>query len=126
MKKVILLFVIILLATLVKAQWQQTNGPTGGVITCFASIGNNTFAGSTAGVFLSTNNGLNWVAVNNGLTSHSITAMTVSGNNIYAATYNNGVFLSTNNGNSWTAINNGMNNLTITSFFFQAEDGIRD
>jgi photosystem II stability/assembly factor-like uncharacterized protein len=60
------------------------------------------------GVFVSADNGSSWKAVNNGLPHLNVFALTVSGNNIFAGTYNDGVFLSTDNGNSWTPVNTGM------------------
>ncbi len=50
-----------------QAQWVQTNGPCSGSVTSFAVSGTNLFAGIWGGVFLSTNNGTSWTAVNNGL-----------------------------------------------------------
>ena len=52
------------------AQWQQTNGPYGGYITCLAVSGSNIFAGTfDCGVFMSSNNGNNWTYVSTGLTN---------------------------------------------------------
>ena len=62
------------------------------------------------GVFLSTNNGTSWTAVNTGLTNTYVYALAVSGTNLFAGTYGGGVFLSTNNGTSWTAVNTGLTN----------------
>jgi photosystem II stability/assembly factor-like uncharacterized protein len=59
------------------------------------------------GVFLTTNNGATWSALNTGLTNNWVTALTFVGNNFFAGT-NGGVFLSTNSGASWTAINSGL------------------
>jgi hypothetical protein len=70
-----------------------------------------------SGVFLSTNNGTNWTAVNNGLPklpedttlyATIINSFAVSGTNLFAGTDSDGVFLSTNNGTSWTLVNNGL------------------
>ena len=84
-----------------RAQWVRTNGPYGGEITCFAVSGSSLFAGTNGGgLFLSTNNGGSWVAVNNGIAENDISALAVSGTNIYAA--GGGVSHSTNNGASWT------------------------
>ena len=67
----------------------------------FAVSGTNLFAGTYGdGVFLSTNNGASWTAVNNGLTDLYVWALAVSGTNLFAGTYGSGVFLSTNNGTS--------------------------
>ncbi len=74
-------------------------------IKSFAVSGNNIFAGGAGGVFLSTNNGNIWTAVNTGLADTAVYALAINGNNIFAGTYGAGVFLSTNNGFSWTAVN---------------------
>ena len=95
------------------AQWVQTNGPYGGSIGCFAVSDMNLFAGTQgSGVFLSTNNGTSWTAVNTGLTSSFVYALAVSGTNLFAGTYD-GIFLSTNNGTSWTAVNTGLTNTYV-------------
>jgi hypothetical protein len=77
--------------------------------------GTNLFAGTWGdGVFLSTNNGTNWTAVNNGLTNTFVRALAVSGTNLFAGTVEGGgVFLSTNNGTSWTAI--GLTNTDVNA-----------
>lgn len=85
------------------AQWVQTYKD--GII-CFAVSGSNLFAGNKDGVYLSTDNGTSWTTINNDLTATYISALAVSGTNIYAGTF--GVFLSTNNGTNWTAVNNGL------------------
>jgi hypothetical protein len=67
-------------------------------------------------VFLSTNNGTSWTAVNNGLpTSADVWSLAISGTNLFAGS-NFGVFLSTNNGTSWTAVNSGLTDTTVVSF----------
>jgi len=86
----------------------QCNGIYGGHVACFAVSGTNLFAGTyNGGVYLSTNNGTSWTAINNGLNESFVYALAVSGTNIFAGT-NGGVFLSTNNGASWTTANNGL------------------
>ncbi|MGD0338143.1 MAG: FG-GAP-like repeat-containing protein [Bacteroidota bacterium] len=105
-------FMLLLQREAIHAQWQQTNGPYGGTISCFAVSGTNLFAGTYfGGVFLSTDNGTSWSAVNTGLPIIRVNALAVSGTNLFAGTPS-GVYLSTNNGTSWTAVNNG---LTYTS-----------
>ncbi|MBI4645454.1 MAG: SprB repeat-containing protein [Bacteroidia bacterium] len=108
---------VIVNCTMINAQWQQTNGPYGGNIRCIASDGTIIFAGTAGGgMFLSTNNGTLWTAVNNGLTSTDIQSLAVNGINIFAGTYDGGVFLSTNNGTSWTAVNTGLTSTYVNSF----------
>jgi ligand-binding sensor domain-containing protein len=78
--------------------------------------GTNLFAGADGGVYLSTNNGTSWTAVNNGLTNPYVTALSVSGTNLFAGTSGYGIYLSTNNGTSWTAVNNGLTNSDVRAF----------
>jgi hypothetical protein len=68
------------------------------------------------GVFVSTNNGKSWTAVDSGLTNNIVQAIAYSSNytpngprgaNIFAGTQA-GVYLSTNNGTSWTSVNSGL------------------
>ncbi|MBI4645418.1 MAG: T9SS type A sorting domain-containing protein [Bacteroidia bacterium] len=61
------------------------------------------------GLILSTNNGSNWTAVNNGLTGYTLQvwSLAISDTNIFAGTWD-GIFLSTVNGVSWTTVNNGL------------------
>ncbi len=86
-------------------------------IYCFASSGNNIFAGTgdyygtsvTGGVFLSTDNGNSWTAVSNGLPSPiGVYSLAIKGDTIFAGTGGDGVFLSDNNGTSWTWVSNGL------------------
>ena len=79
MRIVIICLALALAASVSNAQWIQTNGPYGGTIHCFAVSGTNLFAGTDGGgVFLSTNNGTSWTAVNTGLTNTYVYALAVS------------------------------------------------
>jgi ligand-binding sensor domain-containing protein len=73
--------------------------------------GSNLFAGTYGGVFLSTNNGTSWTAVNTGFRNTSVPAFAVSDSNLFAGTYGGGVFLSTNNGTTW--VNSGLSDLDV-------------
>jgi ligand-binding sensor domain-containing protein len=101
--KALLFFVLVLLkAQTIYPQWVQTNGPYGKQVYSLAVSGTNLFAGTFGdGVFLSTNNGTSWAAVNTGLTNSYVYVLAVSGTNLFAGAYQR-VFLSTNNGTSWT------------------------
>ena len=99
-------------ANVLIAQWVQVNNYSGS-IECFAVSDTNLFVGTSNSIFLSTNNGKTWNAVNNGLTSEDITSFAVNGSAIFAATQYNGIFLSTNNGTSWTAVNFGLTNTQL-------------
>jgi Secretion system C-terminal sorting domain len=106
------------LADAAHSQWIQTNGPMDIRINCFAvsptngTSNPNIFAGTNSGIYLSTNDGTNWTAMNNGLNYQVINSLLISGANIYAGTYG-GVFLSTNNGSTWSNI--GLTNEAVSS-----------
>jgi hypothetical protein len=108
-QSIVALGLLVLFAHAARAQWVQTNGPGGGNIWALAISGSNIFAGTAGGgVFLSTDNGTSWTAVNSGLTDNTVWSLAVNGKNIFAGTLGRGVFLSTNNGANWTAANSGL------------------
>ena len=111
---------IVIFYSSLNAQWIRTNGPSGdyGYFRTFAVSDTNLFAGNDGGggVFLSTNNGTSWTAVNAGLSSWYIEALIFSGTDLFAGTGGSGIFHSTNNGTSWTAVNIGLTNTTVWSF----------
>ncbi len=102
-----LMFCLLTSASLLHAQWVQTNGPYGASVNCLVISQMNLFAGTGDGVFLSTNNGTSWTAVDFGLTNYRVMSLAVSGTNLFAGTFDGRVFLSTNNGTSWTRVNSG-------------------
>jgi hypothetical protein len=75
------------------------------------------FAGLSGGpghgaVYCSSNNGGTWTQCINYV---NISALYISGSNIFAGTFGTGVFISTNSGASWAVYNNGLTNLYIYS-----------
>lgn len=99
--------------------WTEVNSgitySNGSCVSSFAISGTNIYAGTYNGIFLSTNNGNNWVGLGTtGLTNTVISAIAISGTKIFAGT-TDGMFLSTNSGSSWTAINTGLTDSYITS-----------
>ena len=124
-KKLIQTLFFFLLATQISfAQWVQTNEPNS-YIYSFAISGVNLFAGGYGGVYLTTNNGTSWTAVNSGFPHYAaVLALAVSpngtgGTNLFAGTGDwqcfcgDGVFLSTDNGTSWTAVDSGLTNTDV-------------
>ena len=108
------------LANQVHGQWTKS-GIAGENIRALAIGGNNIFAGTQdSGVFLSTNNGASWTAVNNGLPrSEFVTAFAISGDNVFTGTNNystGGVYLSMNNGESWSEVDSGITDRYINVF----------
>ena len=77
--------------------------------------GSKIFAGTnSSGVFLSTDTGASWTAVNNGLTNQTNMSLFALGTNIFATT-SGGLFLTTNNGNSWSAVNSAWGNTLVNT-----------
>ena len=68
-----------------------------------------TFAGTTAGIFLSTDNGGIWTAASNGLPDYprQVFSVAVNDSTVFAGTAN-GVFVSSNNGTSWRSTITGI------------------
>jgi ligand-binding sensor domain-containing protein len=79
---------------------------------CFSSDGMTLFAGTSSGVFLSSNKGDSWTAMNAGLTNTYVNALVVSGSNLFAATLD-GVFVCTLPGANWTAVSRGLSNKNV-------------
>ena len=104
MKKIIYLFLIVHCTLVIDnclSQWVQvTNGMGNIVILSLAYSGNNIFAGTSAGVYLSTNNGANWTQTS--LNNQYVLSLAVNGNYVFAGCGGSGVYLSTNNGTNWT------------------------
>ncbi len=73
------------------------------------------------GVFRSTNNGINWIAINSGLTNLEVRALAVKDKILFAGTAG-GVFRSTDNGTNWTAVNSGLITFYISSLAASGEN----
>ena len=87
-----------------RAQWEQTNGPYGGVINSVACSGSVLFAGTNAGLYRSTDGGLNWSPVklpnNPAFPLLKIFRVRCAGGAVFVST-ENGVFISRDDGGSW-------------------------
>ena len=97
----IALTIFVLLNMTVFGQWVHISGLSGGGTKSLAANGSNLFAGTEMGVYLSTDNGDNWTAVNNNLPETLISFMYLYGNKLYACTGGVGLFRTTNNGANW-------------------------
>jgi len=94
-----IVFISLIFCNEISAQWVKTNLPNN-LISSLAVSGENLFAGTEESVFLSTNNGENWVDLNSGF---GATTFEVADTNIYAGS-TKGVYLSTNTGKDWERI----------------------
>lgn len=102
------------------AQWvEKSSGLNGGKISALGIAGSNIYAGTIGhGIFLSTNNGASWTAVNSGITGEPIvTALVANASGVFAANLSGGVFFSTNNGTDWTQVNTGLTDLQVYALF---------
>jgi len=87
---------------------------------------------SDLGIFKSIDNGVNWTAINNGLSSLTIIYdLYIRGTNIYAGTHGQGVYISNDSGATWIASNTGLTSLFVyalgsndTHMFAGTSDGI--
>jgi len=76
-------------------------------------IGQNLFAGTDHGVYMSTNMGSSWSAVYMGSTNPWTSSLAVLGTNLFAAT-RGGVFRSTDTGTNWLLANAGLPDAVVT------------
>ena len=119
-KKLFLLSLLVLVFSFQNlfAQWQKTNEPKDSAVCLYINkLNGNIYAGTyRGGVYLSSDNGGSWKAVNNKLSdTATICSLAINGTNgyIYAGTFNQGVLLSTDNGISWTAKKSGLATIPI-------------
>ena len=105
--KIGIFFLLISISLSVKGQWMQTKFPASGTINAYCINGTSIFAGTDQGVFISTNNGLEWVATNSGLKDLTVLSLASNGTEIYAGTLKGGIFTSINNGKDWIENNTG-------------------
>jgi hypothetical protein len=92
------------------AQWEKVSSPKGLRLNSIVAKGEVLFVTvEEGGVFLSTDNGGTWKAVNSGLPPKAICRrIAVSGANVVVSTAEHGVFLSANNGGWWKPLNAGL------------------
>ncbi len=106
----------------VSAAWQQTAGPYGAVVNTLFVNGNNIFAGTDAGVFLSTDNGATWSMRNTGQTWYfHATSFASAGSNLFLGN-SDGVYLSTDNGANWALRESGLTDDNVTALVYDGAD----
>jgi len=80
----------------------------GVTITSLTVSGDSIFAGTDGkGIFLSTNEGTNWKAMNTGLNNLNVFTLINTNSHLFAGTHD-GVFRSTNNGAIWSDMSSGL------------------
>lgn len=98
-RKVFLAVIMLLLHNEVTAQWVQTNGPYGGIISSFVTLGPKLFAGTDHdGLFVSSDNGVSWSPT--GFQGQSVINLATLGNDLFAIVEGD-FFISSDEGNNW-------------------------
>ena len=88
----------------------------------YISIMAHTESGTTfeRGVYLLSNPGNSWTAVNNGVPDDiRVNTIAIQGNNIYIGLDSNGVYLSSDYGKTWNAANNGLPDASVWALAIQ-------
>ncbi len=100
--------------------WTSQNFLGGYTSKCIVKSGSNVFVGTELGVFLTTDNGATFSAVNSSMPGNNVVyALAVDGSNIFAGS-DSGVYVTSNNGLLWTAVNTGLTDRAVHSL---ATDG---
>ncbi len=113
-----ILLILSFLSRLAVAQtiWEQASGPDGPHDTRAVAVNSHhlIFAATSVGVYMSSNSGTDWKAINTGLTSTDVHSIAVdSKDHIYIGTDLGGVYLSSDNGNSWSQSSIGITSANI-------------
>jgi len=118
----LVLLIFTLSSAIVNAQWHQTTLNNKTIVSMTANSAG-VFAGSYSdGVYRSTDDGVTWTQVNNGLNNLTIWGLAVSGDTLYAGT-GMGAYRSTDNGDNWTDISNGLAGIyALYDFVFVGSD----
>jgi ligand-binding sensor domain-containing protein len=99
--------------------WHPTNFPNT-IANGLATSEENLYAGTNYnGIFLSTDIGTTWSAIDSGLTGSATYCFAMSGTNIFAGT-SSGVILSTNRGATWKDVSDGLPNTEVRSLAVSA------
>src|SRR5450759_200183 len=83
------------------------------------------YAGSNAGVFKSTDEGLNWRPISNGLTGMDIQDLLIDykTGDLYAVAYGAGLFRLRNGSNAWVGAGNGFRGSSLLSMAINGQTG---
>jgi ligand-binding sensor domain-containing protein len=90
------------------SQWIHTDTVCKGNVQALIVLQSNLFASTANGIFLSTNSGVNWKLIDNGLTTRDVLSFTFNGTVLFAGTFGGGLFRSSDYGEHWIAVNVGL------------------
>jgi len=94
---------------------RANNGISNMFPNCFAVFGNIIYAGTSQGVYSSTDNGLNWITA--GISNLNFTTLVVKDSVLFAGT-SSGVYFSSISKPSWNPLNNGLPATSIRPLTF--------
>ncbi|MBK9334833.1 MAG: T9SS type A sorting domain-containing protein [Ignavibacteria bacterium] len=102
-KQILLLVLLLTFANNIYAQWTITLGPGTANGNTLYRVGETIYAGTDAGAYKSTNNGDNWILINNGFigSSHGVRDFAYTNQKLWCAAFGSGLYFSTDNGNNW-------------------------
>jgi photosystem II stability/assembly factor-like uncharacterized protein len=106
MKKLIILFTILISVNILQAQWLQTNGPVGGWVRTITQAPNEKIyagTGKSNGIYRSDDLGITWKNFSTGLNSSEIYSI-VSNKQGMLFAGGGGVYKSTNEGDNWVEV----------------------
>ncbi len=108
------------------AQWTKSVIIEERWISCLAASGSNVYAGTSQGeIFMSTDHGSRWKAVQTGLPSETaIHCLMVSGEDLFAGCSEHGVLISRDKGTRWISANQGLPQKPSIPCFAESETGI--
>lgn len=99
-----------------KSQWvQMSNGiGTSETAMSFASNGAYIFAGISGGVYISSDNGINWTS--KGFSDRNVWALLYNGGYLFAGMISIGICRSSDNGDTWDTVSSGLTNKFVKGF----------
>lgn len=102
--------------------WRPINtGLTNLLIRSIVASGDTVFAGTAAGVFISTDDGDSWTELNSGLTNLNVRTLALSSGHLFAGTQD-GVYLYDMEAGLWYIANDGLTMPTIYSLVISGDD----
>ena len=102
--------------------WKYNTFLGGNTANCIARSGSNIFIGTNNGVYLTTDYGNTWTAVNSSMPGNDVVySLAVDGSNIFAGS-DSGVYVTSNNGLLWTAVNTGLTDKGVHSLAIYGTD----
>jgi len=94
---------LLILSSILSGQWKRTYNPHSGSVNAMVHSGDLLFAGTDNGIYISSDEGKNWVQYENNLTDLKITCLDMNKDFIYATTEYN-LFASSDKGRNWVSV----------------------